>query len=59
MKIKYRMLGNPVLETMDRIDQLVLDLHYENMFLDYLCNKMQDAMNEENKIEIEIRGGIK
>lgn len=44
MKIKYRMLGNPVLETMDRIDQLVLDLKYENMFLDYLCNKMQDEM---------------
>ena len=50
-----------ILETMCRIDEFVLDLYYESMYLDYLCDKMQDAINEENKykIEIELRGGIK
>ena len=35
-----------ILETMDRIDELVLDLHYEYMYLNYLCDKISEAIPE-------------
>lgn len=42
-----------ILETMDRIDEHILEieelnlkLHYENMYLNYLCNKISDAIPE-------------
>lgn len=43
-----------ILETMDEIDELTMDLHYHNMFLNHLCNEMQEEMDGLTDILIEL-----